>query len=81
MCDKTTPFVPPLCPPPPPLQFPGHGELLWGEAKVRGERSGAELRFHALVRVLQRLQEHLDKTEQEHLQGEVSWSLARLLFS
>lgn len=61
------------------LQFPGHGELLWGEAEVRGEGSGTELRFHALVRILQRLQEHLDKTEQEHLQGEVSWRLVRLL--
>ncbi|TKS86520.1 Formin Limb deformity protein [Collichthys lucidus] len=25
--------------------FPGHGELLWGEAKVRRERSGPGLRF------------------------------------
>lgn len=58
-----------------PLQFPGHGELLWGEAKVRGERRAPGLRFYALVRVLQRLQERLGTTKQEHLQREVSWSL------
>lgn len=53
-------------------QFPGHSELLWGEAKGRGERGGPGLHFHALVRVLQRLQERLDTPEQEHLQREVS---------
>lgn len=58
-----------------PLQFPGHGELLWGEAKVWGERSAPGLRFYVLVRVLQRLQERLDTTKQEHLQREVSWNL------
>ncbi len=61
-----------------PIQFPGHSELLWCEAKVWGERSGSELCFYALVRVLQRLQEHLDTTEQEHLQGEVRWGLLGL---
>ena len=69
MCDKTTLFVLLFCFP---LQFPGHSELLWGEAKGRRERSVPESRFYALVRVLQRLQECLDTTKQEHLQGEVS---------
>lgn len=74
MCDKTTQFVllfffPPL---PPPPQFPGHGELLRGEAKARGQGSAAGLRFYAVVRVLQRLQERLGTTKQEHLQREVS---------
>lgn len=78
MRDKTTLFVPLLCFA---LQFPGHGELLWGEAKVRGERGDPELCFHALVRVLQRLQEHLDTTKQEHLQGEVSWTLVGMFHS
>ena len=55
------------------MQFPGHSQLLWGEAKVRRERRSPEFSFYALVRVLQRLQERLDTTKQEHLQGEVSW--------
>lgn len=54
-------------------QFPGHGELLWGEGKIWREGSGPGLRLHAVVRVLQRLQERLGATEQEHLQREVSW--------
>lgn len=63
----------PVSLPPPPPQFPGHGELLWGEGKIWREGSGSESRVHAVVRVLQRLQKRLGATEQEHLQREVSW--------
>lgn len=69
-CDKTTQFVLLFSPPPP--QFPGHGELLWDEAKTRRNGSAAGLRFYAVVRVLQRLQERLGTAKQEHFQREVS---------
>lgn len=59
-------------------QFPGHGELLRGEAEGRGQRSGPWLRFHVLVRVFQRLQERLGATKQGHLQREVSQTLPKV---
>lgn len=62
----------------PSAQFPGHGELLRGEAEGRRQRSGPRFRFHALVRVFQRLQERLGPTKQDHLKGEVSRTLLKV---
>lgn len=63
------------------IQFPERGGLLWRETEKRGEGSDSELRLHALVRVLQRLQERLGTAKQEHLQGEVRLSLCIRLIS
>ena len=59
-------------------QIPGHGKLLRAEAQVRREGGGPQLRLHAVVRVLQRLQEHLEARGQKHLQRAVGGCLHHL---
>lgn len=58
-------------------QFPKRSGLLRRKAERWGKGSDPELRLHALVRVLQRFQECLDTTQQEHLQGEVRQIIAQ----